>query len=1386
MATDSAGNISEPYVVSDIHYTARDQINNLVGVFGGDFEIQDSSSKLFGTKVIIPPGAVDEDVNISANEVDLSSLPNVIGVPTPKPLGPILDFSVSKTVSSERSFNKPVVVAIPFSSMQASHELNNLNNLRVIRYNNSGIEVESLRPIKVDYEAGLAYILTDSFSYFFVADGKAYPKVQILNPTCIQTDQGQNCSFGGDSANLSGIFRGEGITSEADLTVTCVDCEISMTKFLTKTFDEDYLNFNIIASENLTLIFRQGNMLTKEYVHVKLNQTAIPADSNLLLDHCFSTGAICREYEMPSLTFGESFKPFTFKLKNSWTKSSGELFYIEPKDSFAPTFVIHNLVRYKLFEFNLQKRGVGSTLETLDSFKIAIREDEVFQSEWEHNFNLEVFDGNIFFTLGSSSYLYDQGLSQIDFEEGVKLIKYDTQKTSLTASRTLKFKEIKEVSIDDNMIYLIGSSFVDPSLDLNYQEGVFSYDLINLSWNYLTKTLNNPNRLSLRRDSEFSADGIIIDQFDGRSIRSLKAMNSELYFIDSVHHCVRKFGSSGVLSTISGICYKGSELRGKNVDLSLSTADLLYGELDALDVDQYGNLYVSQTLNNNNELFVIKEAGEIKRAISSEASQFNLGSNQAYKMDKVLFQSDLRDQRKLEHIGSDALNFVYRNYLYSINEPLEYLFSDGLKDSNLTEEVLSDQVLSDILLGYQNSDGGFSFSGDTFESFDQRLDDTLEATKSLSENVDIGDDALQKAKLWVSNLSFSDTSNLSKKLQVLSLLESQDIEALNPEIKSALDKLILGYRSSFSGWGSTDKHIIDNQETAKAIESISYLFNRFKNITDSPVLLSDFIGALDKIIDEQFTSLSGDFEGGFSRQNNQHIPSLLVTLSVVDSLLEFRKLDDSNDSIIAWNKKTAFRALRDTTIPVVIQNAIKFTKTFKNINGSFGDIKSTIKVLNTYRKILNSGIIGEEALRLELQNDSNLALSFIKNQNVSRENSPLLSGLSAVSNLSELGIKVSKDTSGEPQNTSRVPSNASQKINLLGDGRDGILSFSGRFNINQDIRGDRKFPDAPMLEVENFNKQFVYVNELSEGAIVVGDEVLIINLEGAEVGSYHFSKVKNIYLNESPILIQLEDDLENTNFKAAENDIVMLQRVPQYRSVDKDQVFTLDADSFNGKVGGVLAFRLQGEFPENLSINMNAKGHRSTTLTCKGANAVSGFFAGGGGAYKTEGYFVEDSNLPANSGATFGSNELTKIMLGCNGGKGTSLDGSEVLGGSGGGIVMLFAPKVTLGENQISAEGGAGLRGDDTSEIELEAGAGSGGSILIHTENLVLLETKRLSVNGGIALKVSDGILGQSGGDGRIRVNTNIFNGEQVTDTQKTYLEQNIGSTEAFIAPLGN
>ena len=352
----------------------------------------------------------------------------------------------------------------------------------------------------------------------------------------------------------------------------------------------------------------------------------------------------------------------------------------------------------------------------------------------------------------------------------------------------------------------------------------------------------------------------------------------------------------------------------------------------------------------------------------------------------------------------------------------------------------------------------------------------------------------------------------------------------------------------------------------------------------------------------------------------------------------------------------------------------------------------------------------------------------------------------------------------------------------LGEGEDLDVVGTGTLSDNQ--RCDRDTPEAPVWAVTQLAGQVVTLSEAPVG-LEVGDEVLVLVVQGDEdVGRLQLVNVTA--LSASQVTVSAELDLEGT---------VTLQRVPRFERVDVRAGGHLTTRAWDGEAGGVLAFRADGVTVADGGVlgmsgrgyrggptgpSFNTDGYQGESLTGVGAGGATpgqGYNAGtvggaanvgGGGALvsggggehaggATPGASWDGVADPPLAGQVTGDASVEQPLMGSGGGGVAWIYDHLGPGGSGGGVVLVWADDIT-----VEGAGGIAATGETTTSwtrgtYTYGAGGGAGGTIWLVAENVSLAEAA-LNAEGGLGYADVERP-GGDGGLGRIRVDC-----EQVND----------------------
>jgi MYXO-CTERM domain-containing protein len=361
----------------------------------------------------------------------------------------------------------------------------------------------------------------------------------------------------------------------------------------------------------------------------------------------------------------------------------------------------------------------------------------------------------------------------------------------------------------------------------------------------------------------------------------------------------------------------------------------------------------------------------------------------------------------------------------------------------------------------------------------------------------------------------------------------------------------------------------------------------------------------------------------------------------------------------------------------------------------------------------------------------------------------------------------------------------------LGTGADGACTVSGTLYLSASSCVGRTRPDAVAFPVRTYvSANQANVPLASTSGLTVGDEVLIINLQGdaATAGQYETHRILSIFGS----TLTLDANLTHS-YNGSGSGRVLVQRVPNYSSLMVRPGAILTNWSFDGSQGGVLFIRVRDTVSVDGVIEMSARGYRggparppwgggyrgegpdtqysSESTYTQSSGAGGGGDAeyclagqgGGGGGYGTWGESGGAQWLSCGGGWAFGKNRaeggwafgaenLSTLFMGPGGGSG-GVDGDNPntggRGGTGGGIIVISAQSLAV-TNGIYSNGEDGSYGYGETG---GGGGGAGGSILLQAHSLNL-GANRVRAQGGWrgGTEEHSENVGGSGGVGRIAV----------------------------------
>jgi hypothetical protein len=394
------------------------------------------------------------------------------------------------------------------------------------------------------------------------------------------------------------------------------------------------------------------------------------------------------------------------------------------------------------------------------------------------------------------------------------------------------------------------------------------------------------------------------------------------------------------------------------------------------------------------------------------------------------------------------------------------------------------------------------------------------------------------------------------------------------------------------------------------------------------------------------------------------------------------------------------------------------------------------------------------------------------------------------------------------------------EIGSTGTGDDGSLNVDGAVDLataNSGARSCADGGDAVSYSVAALDGSSATLAAApAAGCLEVGDEVLLINLQGTaahfgNVGNYETLRVSAVSGNavsfSKPKLRFYGDAVDDDANLGSErtNQRVMLQRVPNYQNVSVAAAGSLTAGAWDGVKGGVLFFRAAGLVSVAGTLSMSGKGYaggiQNTVVNTNGQqgesfhglganlgdasqgaggggigdqNGCESFGASGGGGGHAAPGNDGTSACSGKGGAAYGDATLLgRLTLGSGGGAGgtdnvLSDNPPGGFGGRGGGIVVITAAELEVSGSLVATgsdgEGDLATGCDDGASVTScwdysgPGGAGSGGSILLDA-NTSSLGSELVAASGGLGGLGDPSGDGGDGADGRIAVHALTLTG---------------------------
>jgi prepilin-type N-terminal cleavage/methylation domain-containing protein len=310
---------------------------------------------------------------------------------------------------------------------------------------------------------------------------------------------------------------------------------------------------------------------------------------------------------------------------------------------------------------------------------------------------------------------------------------------------------------------------------------------------------------------------------------------------------------------------------------------------------------------------------------------------------------------------------------------------------------------------------------------------------------------------------------------------------------------------------------------------------------------------------------------------------------------------------------------------------------------------------------------------------------------------------------------------------------------------DGACSVtSGTINLNAQSCSGRATADAVnfVTNQNNVSGATSIILSTTPTGLSVNDQVLIINLQGtsvnyANVGKYETKIVSQVNTNTLTFTQPLINTYDGTTQK------IMIQRLPNYATVNISSGAILTANAWDGSKSGVLAFNVSGTATTSGTIDMNAKGfgggagvpglNDGIFYGMQGASyagiptrAQAVNFGGGGGGYYDGGGgggghsiagingVIGHAGGVTSGGASYSSAGLVSLFLGSGGGGGGGTGDAcfrpSGAGSAGAGIIFISANTLTVLSGGIIRANANTAAGGGSCGVNWGAGGGGGGA----------------------------------------------------------------------------
>ena len=328
------------------------------------------------------------------------------------------------------------------------------------------------------------------------------------------------------------------------------------------------------------------------------------------------------------------------------------------------------------------------------------------------------------------------------------------------------------------------------------------------------------------------------------------------------------------------------------------------------------------------------------------------------------------------------------------------------------------------------------------------------------------------------------------------------------------------------------------------------------------------------------------------------------------------------------------------------------------------------------------------------------------------------------------------------------------------------------------------------------------VKETAEPSFKSGEKIIIMQMQDNVIGDvsqtasfgslgdirstglYEVLEIESITLSGGIPITVTVSSIQNT-FNICDNCSVQIISYPTLGTPDYSTVSDIQAYNWNGNIGGVVAFRVNGTLTLNHSISANGAGFRggtgdadNTSGNCNGtsyyssgsnsfaekgegiyknlnpgfADAKGRIVTGGGGGNSHNGGGGGGGNFSAggeggpgyqctesSSGGGLGGISLestisgNRIFMGGGGGGGEGNNTHATKGGNGGGIILIRANEIKTNTSCTGLAISANGQSTNTSTDDGAGGGGAGGAIVLTVNEFTISSDCPLSIstNGG-------------------------------------------------------